>query len=50
MNLILRGFFIILVTVILVIFVTDFESVVDGFANLVDGITALLGPLKGLAK
>jgi hypothetical protein len=34
---------VILITVVLVVIVTDFESVTNGFANFVDVVSALLG-------
>ncbi|MDZ4666425.1 MAG: hypothetical protein SGJ00_00945 [bacterium] len=50
MNQILRFFFIIFITFIIVLFVTDFQAVVDGFGSLVDGISTVLSPLKGAVK
>jgi hypothetical protein len=50
MNQVLRIFFVILVTLIIVVFVTDFESVVGGFESLVDGVSTLLSPIKGVFK
>jgi hypothetical protein len=50
MNQVLRIFFVILVTLIIVVFVTDFESVVGGFESLVDGVSSLLSPIKGVFK
>jgi hypothetical protein len=40
----------IFVTYILVEFVTDFQSVVDGFSNFMDGVSSILDPLKGIIK
>ncbi len=40
---ILRFLMVILVTVILVVIVTDFEAVTNGFSTFVDGVSALLG-------
>jgi len=40
---ILRFLMVILITVVLVVIVTDFESVTNGFANFVDVVSALLG-------
>jgi hypothetical protein len=50
MNQILRFFFVALVTFIIVLFVTDFQSVVDGFSSMVDGISSVLAPIKGASK
>ncbi len=47
MNQFVRYLMIAIVTYIIVIFVTDFQSVVDGFANFVDAISAVIAPLKG---
>jgi hypothetical protein len=38
----------VLVTIILVIVVTDFRSVVDGFSALTDGVTFILSPIKSV--
>lgn len=40
---IVRFLMVILVTIILVVIVTDFEAVTSGFASIVDGVSALLG-------
>jgi hypothetical protein len=50
MNQLLRFFFVALVTFIIVLFVTDFQSVVDGFTSIVDGVSTVLNPLKGAVK
>ncbi len=50
MNQLLRFFFIALVTYLIVLFVTDFQSVVDGFENTVAAISALISPIKAAFK
>lgn len=45
-----RFFLIALVTFIIVIFVIDFQMVVDGFGSFVDGVSELLSPIKGSVK
>jgi len=50
MNQLLRLFFIALVTFLIVLFVTDFQSVVDCFENTIAAISALLSPIKALFK
>jgi hypothetical protein len=42
-----RYLMIVFVTYVIVLFVTDFQAVVDGFASFVDAISAVISPLKG---
>ncbi len=40
---VLRFLMVILVTILLVVIVTDFEAVTSGFSSFVDGVSSLLG-------
>lgn len=39
-----------IITVMITVFVVDFQSVIDGFTAFVDGISIVLSPLKAIVR
>ncbi len=45
-----RGLMMAIVTAMITVFVVDFQSVIDGFTAIVDGVSLILSPLKAVVK
>jgi hypothetical protein len=46
----IRGLMMVMVTAMITLFVVDFQSVIDGFTAVVDGVSLILSPLKAVVR
>ncbi|MFY8021837.1 MAG: hypothetical protein ACOVP1_11585 [Bacteroidia bacterium] len=47
---IVRGLMMVIISAMITVFVVDFQSVIDGFTAVVDGVSLILSPLKAVVR